>query len=73
MDGDVESSDICFWPLRFVQCKWHVLVHVVILFNCSWFVYTGRLLTALISEYLDWAQLNHTLKVYLPECNLVIK
>ncbi|KAI7745498.1 hypothetical protein M8C21_028961 [Ambrosia artemisiifolia] len=31
---------------------------------------TGRLLTALICEYLDWAQLNHTLKVYLPECNL---
>ncbi|KAG6391058.1 hypothetical protein SASPL_148806 [Salvia splendens] len=30
----------------------------------------GRLLTALICEYLDWAQLNHTLKVYLPECNL---
>ncbi|KAJ0721875.1 putative transcription factor interactor and regulator LisH family [Helianthus annuus] len=33
---------------------------------------TGRLLTALICEYLEWAQLNHTLKVYLPECNLVI-
>lgn len=32
----------------------------------------GRLLTALICEYLDWAQLGHTLKVYLPECNLVI-
>lgn len=32
----------------------------------------GRLLTAMICEYLDWAQLNHTLKVYLPECNLVI-
>ncbi|KAF5947996.1 hypothetical protein HYC85_013953 [Camellia sinensis] len=31
---------------------------------------SGRLLTALISEYLDWAQLSHTLKVYLPECNL---
>ncbi|KAI3817700.1 hypothetical protein L1987_11497 [Smallanthus sonchifolius] len=31
---------------------------------------TGRLLTALICEYLDWAQLNHTLNVYLPECNL---
>lgn len=31
---------------------------------------TGRLLTALVSEYLDWAQLGHTLKVYLPECNL---
>ncbi|KAK8950338.1 Protein TONNEAU 1b [Platanthera guangdongensis] len=31
---------------------------------------TGRLLTALVSEYLDWAQLSHTLKVYLPECNL---
>ncbi|XP_059666142.1 protein TONNEAU 1a-like [Cornus florida] len=31
---------------------------------------SGRLLTALISEYLDWAQLGHTLKVYLPECNL---
>ncbi|KAH9703412.1 LisH domain-containing protein [Citrus sinensis] len=30
----------------------------------------GRLLTALICEYLDWAQLNHTMKVYLPECNL---
>ncbi|KAF9676744.1 hypothetical protein SADUNF_Sadunf08G0034800 [Salix dunnii] len=30
----------------------------------------GRLLTALICEYLDWGQLNHTLKVYLPECNL---
>lgn len=34
--------------------------------------HAGRLLTALICEYLDWAQLNHTLKVYLPECNLVI-
>lgn len=31
---------------------------------------SGRLLTALICEYLDWAQLNHTLKVYLPESNL---
>ncbi|CAN0909337.1 Protein TONNEAU 1a [Linum grandiflorum] len=31
---------------------------------------SGRLLTALICEYLDWAQLNHSLKVYLPECNL---
>ncbi|KAM0069049.1 putative transcription factor interactor and regulator LisH family [Helianthus debilis subsp. tardiflorus] len=30
-----------------------------------------RLLTALICEYLDWAQLGHTLKVYLPECNLI--
>ncbi|KAG7033021.1 Protein TONNEAU 1b [Cucurbita argyrosperma subsp. argyrosperma] len=34
---------------------------------------SGRLLTALICEYLDWAQLNHTLKVYLPECNMVIE
>ncbi|KAK9741477.1 hypothetical protein RND81_03G108800 [Saponaria officinalis] len=33
-------------------------------------MFKGRLLTALICEYLDWAQLNHTLKVYLPECNL---
>ncbi|CAL9246330.1 unnamed protein product [Arabidopsis halleri] len=31
---------------------------------------SGRLLSALICEYLDWAQLNHTLKVYQPECNL---
>ncbi|GJU86161.1 TONNEAU 1a-like protein [Tanacetum coccineum] len=31
---------------------------------------SGQLLTALICEYLDWAQLSHTLKVYLPECNL---
>ncbi|KAK9158100.1 hypothetical protein Scep_004674 [Stephania cephalantha] len=31
---------------------------------------SGRLLTSLICEYLDWAQLGHTLKVYLPECNL---
>ncbi|KAM7492120.1 hypothetical protein LguiA_035041 [Lonicera macranthoides] len=31
---------------------------------------SGRLLTALICEYMDWAQLNHTLKVYSPECNL---
>lgn len=31
---------------------------------------SGRLLTALICEYLEWAQLNHTMKVYLPECNL---
>ncbi|KAL0425783.1 UNVERIFIED_CONTAM: protein TONNEAU 1a [Sesamum radiatum] len=31
---------------------------------------SGRLLNALICEYLDWAQLNHTLKVYLPESNL---
>ncbi|CAL9069435.1 unnamed protein product [Musa banksii] len=31
---------------------------------------SGRLLTALIGEYLEWAQLGHTLKVYLPECNL---
>ncbi|XP_010260144.1 PREDICTED: protein TONNEAU 1a-like isoform X2 [Nelumbo nucifera] len=31
---------------------------------------SGRLLTALICEYLDWAQLGHTLKVFLPECNL---
>uniref|UniRef100_A0A0D9XN27 Uncharacterized protein n=1 Tax=Leersia perrieri TaxID=77586 RepID=A0A0D9XN27_9ORYZ len=31
---------------------------------------SGRLLTALVSEYLEWAQLSHTMKVYLPECNL---
>ncbi|KAF5742622.1 protein TONNEAU 1a-like [Tripterygium wilfordii] len=31
---------------------------------------SGRLLTALICEYMDWGQLNHTLKVYQPECNL---
>lgn len=31
---------------------------------------SGRLLTALVCEYLDWAQLSHTLKVYLPECNM---
>lgn len=31
---------------------------------------SGRLLTALVCEYMDWAQLNHTHKVYLPECNL---
>eukprot|EP00268_Persea_americana_P017440 TRINITY_DN183_c1_g1_i1.p1 TRINITY_DN183_c1_g1~~TRINITY_DN183_c1_g1_i1.p1 ORF type:complete len:269 (-),score=71.18 TRINITY_DN183_c1_g1_i1:519-1325(-) len=31
---------------------------------------SGRLLTALICEYLDWAQLGHTMKVYFPECNL---
>ncbi|KAL1208770.1 Protein TONNEAU 1b [Cardamine amara subsp. amara] len=31
---------------------------------------SGRLLSALICEYLDWAQLNHTLKVYQPESNL---
>ncbi|CAF2111854.1 unnamed protein product [Brassica napus] len=31
---------------------------------------SGRLLSALVCEYLDWAQLNHTLKVYQPECNL---
>ncbi|XP_052187559.1 protein TONNEAU 1a-like [Diospyros lotus] len=31
---------------------------------------SGRLLTALVCEYLDWAQLSHTLKVYLPESNL---
>ncbi|KMZ69779.1 Protein TONNEAU 1a [Zostera marina] len=31
---------------------------------------SGRLLTALVCEYLEWAQLDHTLKVYLPECNL---
>ncbi|KAI3709394.1 hypothetical protein L2E82_39156 [Cichorium intybus] len=33
---------------------------------------SGRFLTALICEYLDWAQLSHTLKVYLPECNLFL-
>jgi len=31
---------------------------------------SGRLLTALVCEYLEWAQLSHTMKVYLPECNL---
>ncbi|XP_057511710.1 protein TONNEAU 1a-like isoform X3 [Actinidia eriantha] len=31
---------------------------------------SGRLLTALVCEYLDWAQLSHTQKVYQPECNL---
>eukprot|EP00252_Welwitschia_mirabilis_P013824 TRINITY_DN3049_c0_g2_i1.p1 TRINITY_DN3049_c0_g2~~TRINITY_DN3049_c0_g2_i1.p1 ORF type:complete len:280 (+),score=75.57 TRINITY_DN3049_c0_g2_i1:385-1224(+) len=30
----------------------------------------GKLLTALICDYFEWAQLDHTLKVYLPECNL---
>ncbi|VAI16350.1 unnamed protein product [Triticum turgidum subsp. durum] len=32
--------------------------------------FASRLLTALIGEYLEWAQLSHTMKVYLPECNL---
>ncbi|KAI3852079.1 hypothetical protein MKW98_020078 [Papaver atlanticum] len=32
--------------------------------------HSGRILTALVCEYLDWAQLNHTLKVYQPECNM---
>ncbi|CAN6335319.1 unnamed protein product [Urochloa humidicola] len=31
---------------------------------------SGRLLTALVCEYMEWAQLSHTMKVYLPECNL---
>ncbi|KAF2606073.1 hypothetical protein F2Q68_00044908 [Brassica cretica] len=31
---------------------------------------SGRLLCALVCEYLEWAQLDHTLKVYQPECNL---
>ncbi|KAI5075538.1 hypothetical protein GOP47_0009614 [Adiantum capillus-veneris] len=31
---------------------------------------TGKLLTALVCDYLEWSQLEHTLKVYLPECNL---
>ncbi|MCL7050954.1 hypothetical protein MKW94_008042 [Papaver nudicaule] len=31
---------------------------------------SGRILTALVCEYLDWAQLNHALKVYQPECNM---
>ncbi|MCO5556449.1 hypothetical protein L7F22_009998 [Adiantum nelumboides] len=30
----------------------------------------GMLLTALVCDYLEWSQLEHTLKVYLPECNL---
>ncbi|KAG5379641.1 hypothetical protein IGI04_027483 [Brassica rapa subsp. trilocularis] len=30
----------------------------------------SRLLCALVCEYLEWAQLDHTLKVYQPECNL---
>lgn len=39
--------------------------------NTDFVLLSGRLLTALVSEYLEWAQLGHTLKVYLPECNLV--
>lgn len=31
---------------------------------------TGQILTALVSEYLEWAGLDHTLRVYLPESNL---
>ncbi|CAH8383233.1 unnamed protein product [Eruca vesicaria subsp. sativa] len=31
---------------------------------------SGRLLCALVCEYLEWTQLDHTLKVYQPECNL---
>ncbi|KAH7351557.1 hypothetical protein KP509_19G002800 [Ceratopteris richardii] len=31
---------------------------------------TGKVLTALVCDYLEWCQLEHTLKVYLPECNL---
>ncbi|KAL5203588.1 hypothetical protein ABZP36_008459 [Zizania latifolia] len=31
---------------------------------------SGLLLTALVCEYLEWAQLSHTMKVYSPECNL---
>lgn len=31
---------------------------------------SGHLLTALICEYMEWAELDHTIKVYLPECNL---
>ncbi|GJP51051.1 hypothetical protein CLOM_g10221 [Closterium sp. NIES-68] len=31
---------------------------------------TGHLLTALLCEYLEWGEMDHTLKVYLSECNL---
>ncbi|KAL0714451.1 hypothetical protein Bca4012_021430 [Brassica carinata] len=31
---------------------------------------SGRLLSALVCEYLEYAQLEHSLKVYQPECNL---
>eukprot|EP00270_Netrium_digitus_P008570 TRINITY_DN2570_c0_g1_i2.p1 TRINITY_DN2570_c0_g1~~TRINITY_DN2570_c0_g1_i2.p1 ORF type:complete len:240 (+),score=47.16 TRINITY_DN2570_c0_g1_i2:63-722(+) len=32
---------------------------------------SGQLLTALLCEYFEWADLSHTLKVYLPEANLL--
>lgn len=31
---------------------------------------TGHLLTALLCEYLEWGEMDHSLKVYLAECNL---
>ncbi|KAJ7515194.1 hypothetical protein O6H91_22G004900 [Diphasiastrum complanatum] len=31
---------------------------------------TGKMLASLICEYLEWCELEHTMKVYLPECNM---
>ncbi|GBG72042.1 hypothetical protein CBR_g10977 [Chara braunii] len=33
----------------------------------------GKLLADLVCEYLEWCELDHTLKVYIPECNLQSK
>lgn len=30
----------------------------------------GRLLTGLVLEYLEWAELDHTVQIYLPEADL---
>ena len=60
------DSYVRIWTLRL--CGW-------VSRSSLWGVecYAGRLLCALVCEYLEWAQLDHTLKVYQPECNLVIK
>lgn len=64
----VDTSVHASWNFSYCFKFYMTLYTKIILLNL---VIAGRLLTALICEYMDWAQLNHTLKVYLPECNLV--
>jgi hypothetical protein len=52
-----------------VFCKLHITWNGF--YILGFLLLAGRLLTALVCEYLEWAQLSHTMKVYLPECNLV--
>lgn len=64
------SISKCYLCIQLIPDLLHLFVLLISFYHNM--LSAGRLLTALLCEYFDWAQLSHTLKVYLPECNMVI-